>query len=174
MPRGAQPGERRGGRGKGSLNKKTLARMADEAAAKAAAEAIAAEIHATPAVAEELRQKMEAARPTPRGKDELAGLMPIIRGHVAQFQRAAIANDGLPGGEGHNPALWKTLKEWITLLADVCNKAADFQDPRYRAIAVAVQSPGVSAEAAPLLVAEASEPRERDRRAGASYLRLVK
>jgi hypothetical protein len=101
---------------------------------------------------EELKERARHAEFSPLAKDELAALIPeakellgIVKGIVARFQRAAIA-------ESAPASAWNDLKDWMSLYAEVMlkasqieYKAADFQSPKFRAIVVAPapeQQPG--------------------------------
>jgi hypothetical protein len=81
-------------------------------------------------------------------KDQLAELVPVVKGMVAQFQRAAM-DSGLPGTDKWRPDLWKELRDWIKTYAAVADLAADFQSPRFRAIAMVDGRPD---ERAPFVV----------------------
>lgn len=72
MPRGAQRGERRGGRQKRMPNKKTLLRLQREIEAKL----VAGEVRINPSVIDAARRSAAAVRK--RAKDELFDLIPII------------------------------------------------------------------------------------------------
>ncbi len=125
MPRGgAKPGERRGGRPKGGLNKATAAKLLDAQVAEKVAEIIGA----PPQEGATLQRYTSRAR----AKDELAEMLPVLKGHVGHFQQAAIAS-GLPGTEKFNAAIWKMFREWFDLYLKACDTAADFQDPRLKA-----------------------------------------
>jgi hypothetical protein len=121
MPRGgSKPGERRGGRQKGTPNKFTASR------------------------AVVLPPTFAASKPLYlRAKDELAELVSVVKGHVGQFQLAAVGADGsgLPGQPGHDPVKWDTFLKWMAFYRSVCDSAADFQDPRFKAIAIMAPPP---------------------------------
>lgn len=92
---------------------------------------------------DDLMERARAADPQPWGKDELAALIPeakellgVVKGVVARFQRLAMA-------EGAPDSAWERFKTWVDLYAEVMLKtsqieyrAADFQSPKMRAIAV--------------------------------------
>jgi hypothetical protein len=75
-------------------------------------------------------------------KDQLAELVPVVKGIVARFQIAAM-NGGAPGEQGYKPEFWKELRDWIKTYAAVADLAADFESPRFRAIAVMEGTGGV-------------------------------
>ena len=144
------------GRPKGARNKSTLA------AERAAIEALQAK-------AAQVKLKKLA-------KDELAELVPVVKGIVARFQRAAMVDEGgsgAPGGENFKREAWQDLREWIKIYGWVADLAADFESPRYRAVAVAL-TPGDAKPAAPIIEHQPADAQERERQAGQAYLRLVK
>src|SRR5271156_6831226 len=124
MPRGGyRPG---GGRKKGTKNRATIER----------------EHLARQALAHEILDRKSLAPLRALAKDQLAELVPVVKGMVAQFQMAAM-NAGLPGADGWKPELWKELRDWIKTYAAVADLAADFESPRFRAIAVMEGTGGV-------------------------------
>jgi hypothetical protein len=130
MP-GSKPGERRGGRSKGTPNKSTVAKLIDAQVAEKVAEIV----NAPPQEGATLQRYS----PRARAKDELAEMLPVLKGHVGHFQQAAIAS-GLPTApepgkpaKSFNAALWKMYKDWFELYIKACDTAADFQDPRLKA-----------------------------------------
>jgi hypothetical protein len=124
MPRGgAKPGERRGGRQKNTPNKATTARLLDEQVAEKVSEIIGAT---------QTKAQVQTIMRRVRAKDELEELIPVVKGHLAQFQAAAIAAGG-PGAPGFSTALWDRLERWIELFHKILNTTADFQDPRLKA-----------------------------------------
>jgi len=123
---GSRPGERRGGRTRGTPNKATVARLEEVRVA----EEVAAEIDADPVA---LRAAIQRAGARGfRGKDELIELGKVVKNHLVDFQAAALAA-GKPGTKEYNAALWDKFKVWAEFFADVCNRVADFQDPRLKA-----------------------------------------
>lgn len=114
-------GFKSGGKQKGTKNKATLER----------------ERHAL-----EILQGKSLAPLRTLAKDQLAELVPVVKGMVAQFQMAAM-NAGLPGSKDWKPELWKELRDWIKTYAAVADLAADFESPRFRAIAVLEGTGGV-------------------------------
>jgi hypothetical protein len=154
---GSKKGERRGGRKKGTRNKATVEREAKM-----------------------LNALKDQARATPEkiviAKDELLAFIPVVKGTVGLFQKAAIdGGQGLPGLPGFNPGKWERFREWAEFFGQLCHKAADFQSPRYRAIAVVVP-PGDIAQPnpAPMIEHQPSSELDEERQANAAYLRLVK
>lgn len=136
MPRGGpRPG---GGRPRGSKNRATIER----------------EI-----LAEQVKQQKSLAPIRALAKDQLAELVPVVKGIVARFQLAAI-NGGAPGEPGYKPEFWKELRDWIKTYAAVADLAADFESPRYRAIAVVDGTGGVGTPfvlRAPMVLADSAE-----------------
>jgi hypothetical protein len=124
MPQRSQPGERRGGRQKGTPNKATVAKLLD---AKVA-EKVEAIIEANPKLRDAALQPVTRRV---RAKDELIDLIPVVKGHVAQFQQVALTM--APGTDAFSPAMWDRYERWLQLLHKVCDSAADFQDPRLKA-----------------------------------------
>jgi hypothetical protein len=106
-------------------------------------------------------------------KDELADLVPIVKEIALKFRDAALANGGLPGTKGYKADVWKEAREWIRVYGWVADLAADFESPRYRAIAVAM-TPGDAKPSAPTIEHQPADAEERERTANQSYLRLVK
>lgn len=158
-------------------NKKTAVKREREADARR----IAREIGATPdviAAAQEAVAKTAAARTVAvalRAKDKLVELAGIVEGHVGQFQRAAIV--GIPGTENYNPALWDKFKEWVKLYRDILDSAADFQDPRFKAIAVmASTSPELLASELAKVVEDPDKVRKLNQPGAATkvYMQVVK
>jgi hypothetical protein len=136
MPRGGkQPGA---GRKPGIKNKATLERE------HRAIEAL---------------QKKSLAPIRMLAKDQLAELVPTVKGIVEGFQRAAMDAGG-PGQPGFKMDLWRELRDWIRMYATVADLAADFESPRYRAIAVLDGTGGVGTPfviRAPAVMANSSE-----------------
>jgi hypothetical protein len=117
--------QKTGGRTKGTPNKATVAKLLD---AKVA-EKVEALIGKTPEMTSTAMQVM--AR-TPRGKDELAELILVVKGHVAKFQQAVLRM-GEPDAETYNWSLHDRYVRLLELFAKVSDSAADFQDPRLKA-----------------------------------------
>jgi hypothetical protein len=138
--RGANPGERRGGRVKGTPNKRTAAR-------EAMAEQIARETGMPRAqVSDGLRRAAAAAR---QAKDEIEHtLIPMVRGVLAHIQQRIIVVDenGAPvlGEDGKpqiNPAAsLAEYKAWMEFFADLHVKLMPFQSPRFGVLAVGYAS----------------------------------
>ena len=114
MPRGAAKGERRGGRALGTPNVKTLLREAQ-------------------GLREELAKKAEAdlqkARGRKLGKEVLYEFMTVFAGMAASVQPA-------PPGQINQHADEAKFQTWATLAVDTAYKLAQFESPKYRAIAV--------------------------------------
>lgn len=126
MPRGAAPGERRGGRGKGTRNKATLER-----------ERIAAEIAArTVADARATGKKL--------AKDVLEEFMLLFAGMAASYQPWPV---GLGKNPGENVG---QFEKWARLACEQAAKLAPFQSPTFRAVMVSIPgTPGGPALPAP-------------------------
>lgn len=149
---GSKPGERRGGREKGVPNKATVARE------RAALEA--------------LQQKAKTTVLKTLAKDKLAGLVDEALDVVAAYKKAACR--AFPGQKAYNPKMWAGFMQAIDLARRVADAAADYESPKFRAIAVVVppgddNQPGDGMPA----IAPADEL-GREHAANASYLRLVK
>jgi len=118
-----------------------------------------------------------AGKPLKLAKDELAELIPVVKGSVAAFQKAAMGEDGsgAPGKPGFDAGKWKDFREWLEFFSTLCYRTADFQSPKYRAIAVAVPpGDGVAQPPPPMIDHEPQGEHDRERAANASYLKLVK
>ena len=118
-------GRKTGGRTKGTPNKSTVARVED---AKVA-EKVEALIGKTP---EATSKNLQVMTRTPRGKDELAELILVVKGHVAKFQQAVLRM-GDPDAKAYNWALHDRYVKLLELFHKVSDSAADFQDPRLKA-----------------------------------------
>ena len=138
MPRGARPGERRGGRLKGSLNKTTREKLAKANIAEQIAEQIGTPGSAT-AVA---LQKAMAGRKLAR--EEVEEIVPIIKGVVAHVQRQVMVQNATGAVEIAKGSDLGELKDWLRLFVDTCLKLAEFQSPKFRAVMVAAAAPGDS------------------------------
>jgi hypothetical protein len=149
---GSKPGQRRGGRPKGGKNKATIER----------------EQRALEALQKQAKQPLRKL-----AKDQLADLVPEVKGIVSRFAAAVEEKGGKPGTKGYKRELWRELKDWIRLYGWVADLAADFESPRYRAVAVAM-TPGDGKPMAPIIEHESANAEERERAANQSYLRLVK
>ena len=126
---GSKPGERRGGRRKGSLNFATRERLAREKMAEELAVQIGAPESAT-AIA--LHKAMEGRK---LAKDDVADVVPIIKGIVEHYQRKSTAihkKTGLLFVKG-DPS---DLKEWLQLLVNTLFKLAEFQSAKPRVLMV--------------------------------------
>ena len=152
MPRGgAQPGA---GRKRGGKNKATIER----------------EQRALEALKERAKNHTRTL-----AKDDLAELLTVVKASTQAFQLQAFnKGDGAPGKPGFDPAAWATFKEWAEFYANVCRWTAEYESPRYKAIAVAMT---VIPQENPRQTIEHSEPAdaaERVERASRTYLTLIK
>ena len=121
MPRGAQPGERRGGRAKGTPNKTPLQK----------AEALAAKL-----------AKAEARAPVNKlAKEVLDWGMQYCVARAA-FRRPALA-DAPPNPDEHEGEFLK----WFALAAELAKTLAPYQSPRL--LAHAIKAPATESCAAP-------------------------
>jgi len=137
MPRG---GKRKGAGGKRGQKKGTLQKI-DEANVQ---EQIAAAL----ATAEKMRNARKKL-----AKEELEDFVPILREVVARFQRRAMR----PGEDGRatagpdqtqfDPGDWKMLKEWMEFYVYTLDALADYQSPKFKAIAVMAPPPSEPAPA---------------------------
>ena len=154
----------RGGRPKGVKNKTTIERERLEI--------------------EALQSRARSIVLKPLAKDELEALIPeakeligVVKGAVAGFQRAAMT--ALPGSPDFDAAAWERLQDWMALYAEVlhkaaqiAHKAADFQSPKFKAIAVDMRS---STGPAPATIGADNVRRIDDPNAAARvYLQVVK
>ena len=125
--RGAKPGERRGGRGKGSKNKMMVSRSELERIAReAAAEAVKSEV-----ALEVLERK--TLPDNKRGKKVLESFVAVFAGMAAQYQPLA-PGQTVPG-PGQQPDPDK-FKEYALIAIEAAKALAPFQDPRYSAVMV--------------------------------------
>lgn len=171
MPKG---GRRVGsGRKPGTPNKSTTKKIAD---AKIA-EQIAAEIGQPAGAVALALQKLEEGRKL--AKTELEEFLPIIKGTVGIFQRAAMKPDGtgVPGGAGYSREAWADFKAWAEFFVTLMDKLADFQSPKYKAIMVATPGAGDGAGAPAEGMRDITPAGDLDDDttiAAQTYLRLVK
>jgi hypothetical protein len=133
MPRGARPGERRGGRVKGVPNRTTVEKLEQARIAEQIAKAVGAQNGASSTAAKKILSSQKLA------KDELAEVIPIIKSIVAHFQRQAMR--ATPEGGLEIVGDLGDFKEWLKLFIDTSFKLADFQSPRFRAIVADVPAP---------------------------------
>jgi hypothetical protein len=131
MPRGAAPGERRGGRAKGTRNKTTVERLERERVAERIAVAAG-----HPGVGKAIAKAMDQNRKL--AKEELEEAILSLKEAVAKFQE--VADRAPPGSKNFRASDWSALKTWLELLIDTCVKLAEFQSPKFR-IAVAAAPP---------------------------------
>jgi hypothetical protein len=118
MPRGSAPGERRGGRAKGTKNRTTVER-----------ELIAAEV---------------ARRQTSRAREqghELA--VEVMERYMREFEDGAahfrpVAEEEVAAGKKPNPnGDWAKYGEWAERVVACAKELAKYQSPQLRAIAIA-------------------------------------
>lgn len=170
MPRGSQPGERRGGRRAGTPNKDSVLRKRGEAAARAAAQIAGADPKTADLVAASPAAKLLS------GKEILTRFSNLYAGLAAFYQpypqwtrdeRTQKLVNANPNYDEERFLIYSKLA------CQAGDRVADFTDPRYRAIAVAMTpGEGQAKDVAP--TAEPTDPKERERWAAASYLKLVK
>lgn len=134
---GSKPGERRGGRQKGTRNRKTLEALERE---QTRAQVIA-----------ELRAEDKAVEreSLTRSKDSMEKLLPVVFGYTAYFQPT------FPGMAAQNP----TGNEgqfllYFRLFLDLARTLAPYQSPTFRAIDMRATMP-TTAQANPLDVMRA-------------------
>jgi hypothetical protein len=136
MPRGARPGERRGGRAKGTPNKTPL-QKAEAFAAKAAKTEARTAVKVT---VEPLEHKL--------AKEVLDWGMQYCLARAA-FSRPALAYEPPNQNEDEGPFL-----KWLALAADFAKTLAPYQSPRL--LAHAIKAPATESCAAP-----STDPKER-------------
>lgn len=156
MPSGGR--RENSGRKPGSPNKTTLLRR--EGTGAVAAIIAGAEPAAAAAVgnAHKLR----------RGKEILHEFANLYAGLAARYQPWPAALGKNPDEDEDRFVLYSKL---AVMTAD---KSADFQDARYRAVAVVMSAPGDDRRRESLPAAEPADPAQRERWANQSYLKLVK
>lgn len=156
----SQNGARRGGRQKGAKNKATIER----------------EERARAELAEQVKGAVVSGKKFVIAKDELLELIPVVKGTVAEFQKAAIGPDqsGLPGRPGFDRQKWGDLKDWMQVLESICRHAAEFQSPKFKAVAVAIQDPSMQRQEPKTISVAPTDAEGRERAASAAYLKLVK
>lgn len=121
MPSGAKPGERRGGRQRGTLNKATVERKAKALVALT-------------------RQADASFEHRELAKDALMRLAIFAEGAAAATRPTTEAD--IKGGSEINPdGDWDRHKGWIELSGRLYKWAADFQSPRMLGIAMAPPPP---------------------------------
>lgn len=134
---GARPGAG-GPKGKRG-HKKITRRKIDEAN-------VQEQIEAALSTAEKLRNSRKKL-----AREELEEFVPILTSIVTQFQRRAMRP--VPGPDGKeiptagpmqpafNPQDWAMLKNWMEFYVYTLNALADFQSPKFKAIAVMAPAP---------------------------------
>lgn len=143
MPRGAKPGQRQGGRTKGTLNKRTEARLRAlaEAGRAVAAGEVAPEGEFSPEKAAAAAEVLTAP-PRKRSKDILEDLV-----HLFMAMAGHHVPEGLPVPAGSKPDHEKFVT-FARLAMEAADRHAKYQDPTFRAVAVAIApaaSPGAPA-----------------------------
>jgi len=172
MPRGSEPGERRGGRNKGTPNKAMAVKREQEREAQQ----IASEIGTDPVA---LQAALERARARKiRGLDEMMELAKVLKNDVIAFRAAAVAT-GMPGArdedgrEIRNTALWNEYKAWAEFYFDLAAEITQYQEPKLKATA-SMQIPGVGGAPAKVIDGEAKLVRTGDPVAAArAYQRFM-
>lgn len=124
MPRGAKPGERRGGRAKGTSNKATIEKAA---------------------LAERILQEAGPKPGRKLGRELLEDFAVMFAGLAAQFQPTPIVPGG-PMTPSDVEAWAKSYKEplfekYAKLAAKCANDFADFQSPRMGTVQVPAPAP---------------------------------
>jgi hypothetical protein len=128
MPRGARPGERRGGRIKGVPNKATIAALNK----RKIIDQIAKQTGTSSAVATAVLSKAAGYRKL--AVEELEEVLPIIKSVVA-YHQVKVMRAGPTGALEITGAL-DDFKEWLRLFIETCAKLAPYQSPTFKAIAV--------------------------------------
>lgn len=150
MPRGAAKGERRGGRPKGMPNQKTI-----ERALQAEADLTAAEVNG---------KKL--------GKDYLEQYTEAFHSIAAYYQNQialAVQQGGVPPA-----AALAGFEKWGSLVVKAAREAAEFQSPKFRALAVAVAPGGMSGGVDPKVVDGTVVPLNDNVGASRVYRQIVK
>ena len=126
----------------------------------------------------ELQEKARSAPLRKLSKDKLYELGDLALGVVARYQRAALAADetGVEGTPLTRPKLWEGLMQSMELARRVLDSAADYESPKYRAVAVAMSNPDPAPAAQEPKTIEnlPKDEHDRERVANSAYLRLVK
>jgi hypothetical protein len=119
-------GTRFGGRAKGTMNKATRERLEAER------------------IAEQARKEVDDAynRNKKLGKDMLEQYMMAFHG-IAAIHQNNIAQ-AVSAGQEIAPADLAGFKEWGKLVVDTADKLADYQSPRFKAIAVVAPPPSAN------------------------------
>lgn len=115
MPRGAKPGERRGGRARGTPNKLTIKKQRE--AAEIASRAIT--------------DARESGKPL--AKEVLDQFMQLFAGMAAHYQPLPDGVSIVPPGRNPNPDLFH---RYADLAIDCAHKLAPYQSPTFKAIAL--------------------------------------
>ena len=128
MPRGARPGERRGGRIKGVPNKATIAALNERKIIDQIAKQTGTSSSVTAAVLS------KAAGYRKLAVEELEDVLPIIKSLVA-YHQIKVMRAG-PTGALQITGELDDFKEWLRLFIETCAKLAPYQSPTFKAIAV--------------------------------------
>lgn len=143
MPKGAKPGQRFGGKAKGSKHKATIQR-----------ELIAAEIAARTVADAKINNK-------PLAKEVLDQFMHVFAGMAATFQPLPPGAQPKPG---HTPNEDK-FEKWAVLAVKTARDLAQFQSPTFKAIAITPPpetNPGDRRKRFTLTIFEGERPRMLD------------
>ena len=152
-----RPKNRGGGRPKGAKNKSTRERERKEELEKQAIlDAFKGRVSKVISEATE-QARNGGSEIRPLAKDEISGMVSVIKGIVSRFQVAAVGNneEGAPDRKGFEPMAWRRLMEWFKFYLEVCKAAAEYESPKVRPIEL---SPGAAA------AKEAEEAGERELR----------
>lgn len=141
---GARGAPKTGGRKAGSVNRKTLERT------------VAAQLDAI------------RGNKTELAKDALQRFMGIAEGAAGKFREALGPKPAV------NDANWKPFGEWLDRAIYCAKELANYQSPRFRAVAVMVTPADVAPAPSVTIDHEPRDSEERERAASESYLRLVK
>jgi len=150
-----RPKNRGGGRPKGAKNKATRERERKEELEKQAIlDAFKGRVSKVIAEATE-QARNGGSEIRPLAKDEISGMVSVIKGIVSRFQVAAVGpnEEGAPDRKGFDAGSWRRLMEWFKFYLEVCKAAAEYESPKVRPIEL-------SAGAAAAKEAEESGERE--------------
>jgi hypothetical protein len=128
MPRGARPGERRGGRIKGVPNKATIATLNK----REIIDQIAKQTGTSSSVAAAVLSNAAGYRKL--AVEELEDVLPIVKSVVA-YHQVKVMRAG-PTGALEITGKLDDFKEWLRLFIETCAKLAPYQSPTFKAIAV--------------------------------------
>jgi hypothetical protein len=125
---GSKPGQRRGGRQKGTPNKRTAERRLREVVVRKTAKMTGADAKVLQKAVNKVLDSRTLA------VDELASMMPVVRQIVEYHQTAPFA--AANAGRFASPGQWHALKDWLELFLRWCDTLAAYQSPKLRGIAV--------------------------------------